>query len=87
MSYEGSYVFVCRLWHLCTREVYSGDVQSGPVCSMPPEHEGLVDVYEERGVLELDQQDWNIAMIDEETCEKHEWNDQDRGQSHSQLLI
>jgi hypothetical protein len=39
------------------------------------EHEGLVAVFEEGEVLELDQPDRNVALIDEETCEKHEWND------------
>ena len=43
MSYEGSYVFVCPMGHYWTRDVYSRDVESCPVCSMPPEHEGLVD--------------------------------------------
>ena len=51
------------------------------------QHESLVSVFEEGEILELDQPDGNIALVDEETCEKHEWNDQDGGKGHCQLLI
>ena len=51
------------------------------------EHEGLIAVFEEWEVLEFDQPDGNVALVYKETCEKHEWNDQDGGQGHSQLLI
>lgn len=37
--------------------------------------------------MELDQPDGNVALVHEETSEKHERDDQDRGQGHRQLLI
>ena len=39
------------------------------------EHKGLIAVLENGQVLELNQELRDLVLIDEETCEQHEWND------------
>ena len=51
------------------------------------EHEGLVSVFEEGEVLELDQPDGDVVLVHEEPGEQHERDDQDRRQGHCQLLV
>lgn len=53
----------------------------------PYQHEGLITVFEEGEILELDQPDGNVALVHEEASEEHEGDDQDRGQSNSELLV
>jgi len=47
----------------------------------------LIAILEERQVLEFNEPDWDVVLVDEETCEKHEWNNENWCQCHSQLLI
>ena len=51
------------------------------------EHESLVSIFEEGQVLELDQPDGDVVLVHEEAGEEHEWDDQNRGQGHCQLLV
>ena len=51
------------------------------------EHEGLITIFEEGEVLEFDQPDGNVALVHEEAGEEHEGDDQDRGQSNSELFV
>jgi len=46
------------------------------------EHEGLVAVLKEGEILELNEPDRDVILVDEETCEEHEWDNQNRGQGH-----
>lgn len=46
-------------------------------------HEGLITIFEERQILEFNEPDWNVVLVDEETSEQHEWNNQNWGQCHS----
>lgn len=51
------------------------------------QHERLVSIFEERYILKLYQPIWNIVLVNEETSEQHEWNNQDRCQCHCKLFI
>ena len=51
------------------------------------QHQCLISVFEEGQILELNKPYGDVALIDEEACEKHEWNDQDWSKGHCQLLI
>ena len=51
------------------------------------EHESLITVLEEWQVLEFDKPDGDVVLIDEETSEEHERNDEDGSQGNSQLFV
>jgi len=51
------------------------------------EHKGLITVLEERQVLEFNEPYWDVILVDEESSEKHEWNDKDWGQCDGQLFV
>jgi hypothetical protein len=47
----------------------------------------LISVFEEGKVLELYEEDWDIALIHEETSEEHERDDEHGSEGHSKLLV
>jgi hypothetical protein len=49
--------------------------------------ESLVSVFEEGQILEFNEPNWDVILIDEETSEQHEWNNEYWGQCHGELLI
>lgn len=63
--------------------VFASKVEAGVLV----EHEGLIAVLEDGQVLELNQPDWNLVLVYEEACEKHERDDQHGGQGYGQLLV
>lgn len=50
-------------------------------------HQGLVPIFEERYVLKLNQPDWDVILIDEETSKKHKRDDKYWSQCDGKLLI
>ena len=51
------------------------------------QEECLISVFEEWKILEFNEPDGDVLLVDEETCEQHEGDDQHRGQCHCQLLV
>jgi len=51
------------------------------------EHKGLIAVLENGQVLELNQELRDLVLIDEETCEQHEWNDKYWSKSDCELFV
>ena len=51
------------------------------------EHQCLISVFEEGQILELNKPYGDVALIDEESCEQHERNDQNGSERHCELLI
>jgi len=51
------------------------------------EHQGLVTILKDRQILELNQELWNLRLIDEETGKEHEWDDKNRCKRHCQLFV
>jgi hypothetical protein len=47
----------------------------------------LVAIFKDGHVLELNEPLGDLVLVDEETSKKHEWNNEHRSQSNSQLLI
>jgi hypothetical protein len=44
MSFEGSYAYVCPSGHFWSRDIsYLIDDELCPICSLPPEHDAVVD--------------------------------------------
>lgn len=54
---------------------------------MSYQHESLIAIFEERYILEFNQPVRNVVLVNEETCEQHEGNNQDWSQSDSELFI
>jgi len=50
-------------------------------------HKSLVSVLEDREVLKLLEEPWDVVGRYKETSKQHEWNDQNWGQGHSELFV
>ena len=51
------------------------------------QHQGLISVLEYREVLELNKELGNLILVNKETCEKHERNNQNGGKGDCKLLV
>lgn len=51
------------------------------------EHESLISILEDGGVLEWHQERWDLGLIHKEASEEHEWDDKNRSQSDGKLLV